>query len=314
MLSVKTKKTTRYYQQRIVYCVGVFRNVLLFSGVNLIIVQTIKAFTSILNGGNISLSVIVTSVLGILFLLTSFSPLLENAIAKFASGIRYVSVKTYIYILPILLTILILWVKVKIGATSVDWQQISDEGGLSEYGTAIVYLLIPLFAYPIAKQFWRQRKKLMALLYSLLSLGSVFVSMEEISWGQRLIGFEEPKFWTENNAQSEFTFHNLSFFQEHLLDRSFILVGFLGSFSWIILYYWQKRQRRKSLIDLSYILPDWPISSFFYPILIFHLIFAFTDGFDFFITKDQEHFEFIMSLGILLFVIINFFRQVKSDR
>ena len=312
-LPSKIKESTSYYQQRIDYCVKVFRHILSWSGIILIIVQIVKAFSLTADGENISQSIIITSILGILFLAASFPPFLKKVTLKFFSQIRYKSFGIYIYVFPILLTILILCAKVKLGPTSDNWQQISDEGGLSEYGTAIAYLLIAVFAYPIAKLFWQQGKKLMASLYYLLTFVSVFISMEEISWGQRLIGFEEPEFWEKHNAQSEFTLHNLSFFQEHLLDQSFLLVGLLGSLSWIILRYWQKRQRQSPTIDLSYIIPNWSISSFFYPTLIFHVLYASTDGFNFLITKDQEHCEFIMSLGILLFILINFIRQGQES-
>ena len=41
--------------------------------------------------------------------------------------------------------------------------------------------------------------------------GAVYIwaGGEEISWGQRLLGFETPEFFAENNDQGEFTIHNL---------------------------------------------------------------------------------------------------------
>ena len=301
--SANSKISTNYYQQRVAFCVKVFRNILRFAGTVLIITQLVKAFIPPFAEG-VDADIVITSALGILFLVISNPLLLDKIIAKLAARSRSR--------IPILFAILILWAKIKIGYDSLSWSQISGEGGLSEYGTAIAYLLIAIFAYPIARQFWRQSQKLLAYAYFLLTFGSFFVSMEEISWGQRLIGFEEPEFWTKHNAQSEFTFHNLSFFHEHFLNQSFIVVGFLGSFSWIVLYYWQNRRQQPPKIDLGYILPSWSISSFFYPTLIFYIIHVYFPGFDFFITKDQEHCEFIMSLGILVFAIANFFRQAKE--
>ena len=46
----------------------------------------------------------------------------------------------------------------------------------------------------------------LGLLYGLLY---VWVAGEEISWGQRIIGFETPEYFQENNDQNEFSFHNL---------------------------------------------------------------------------------------------------------
>ena len=301
-------------RRRIAYCSKVFRVILRLSGIILIVVQIVKLFEadSLLSWD--FASHFVTLILGTLILIASFPFATDKIVAKFASRIHGRKFAIYTYIFPLLFTCLLLCIKIQLGHDSDRWDAMGKEGGLSEYGTAIAYLLITIFAYPMTKQFWRLEQKVLAYFYGLITVGSFFVSMEEISWGQRLIGFEEPKFWAENNAQSEFTFHNLSFYQEHLLNQSFIFIGLIGSFSWSILAYWKKRQRQhKPKVDMSYILPDWKISSFFYPTLIFYTIHVFTDGLGFFITNDQEHCEFIMSIGILIFILINFFRQDKEN-
>ena len=51
---------------------------------------------------------------------------------------------------------------------------------------------------------WRQR-----LILACLVALAVFGAGEEVSWGQRIIGFESPEFFAENNAQRETTLHNL---------------------------------------------------------------------------------------------------------
>ncbi|MGZ5051539.1 MAG: tetratricopeptide repeat protein [Methylobacter sp.] len=45
--------------------------------------------------------------------------------------------------------------------------------------------------------------------FVLLAIASFYVFMEEISWGQRLIGFETPKFFHANSYQDEANVHNL---------------------------------------------------------------------------------------------------------
>ena len=45
--------------------------------------------------------------------------------------------------------------------------------------------------------------------YSLLAVGLLFVSMEEVSWGQWIFGFEPPEAIRTVNKQHEFNFHNL---------------------------------------------------------------------------------------------------------
>ena len=315
-------KSSRYLQ-RIAYSAKVFRITLRCAGVVLLLVQIVKAFLLAAEGkGLITLSIASAAVLAILAIAASLPPFLDHAIAKFAARLRRPSSGLLIYFSALGLTALILFIKILVGPTSEQWRYMSSEGGLSEYGTAIAYLLVPVFTYPTAKQFRRQGEKLMSSLYFLLTAGAFFVGMEEISWGQRLLGFEEPEFWTEHNVQSEFTFHNFGFFQEHLLSLSFLIAGFIGSFCWIGLRYWQKRQKLKQQeamssyqLDLSYLLPDWPISSFFYPILVFYLVIdtALRERYDFLRSADQEHWELVMSLGILLFFVTNFFRQAREQ-
>lgn len=315
ILPAGTSKSVGCYHRRITYSARIFRVTLRLAGAILLIVQLVQAFMAIAEGDSVSLSIVLASIFAILLLLATLPPLLEKAVAKFATRVRRASFGLYLYIVPFAITALLIGVKLRLGPTSDKWRYLGSEGGLSEYGTAIAYLLIPLFTYQIARQFWRHQKKIMTSFYFLFTAGAFFIGMEELSWGQKIIGFEEPKFWAENNVQSEFTFHNLAFYQNNLLHQSFLLAGFLGSFCWIVLRYWQKRQKRLFSIDLSYVLPDWPISSFFYPIMFFYFLFDYTNfrhSVEFLHSPDQEHCELIMSLGILLFVLISFFRQGRE--
>lgn len=47
------------------------------------------------------------------------------------------------------------------------------------------------------------------LVILLAALGFFFFGMEEISWGQRIIGWETPQSWAEANYQEETNLHNL---------------------------------------------------------------------------------------------------------
>ncbi|MFP7672585.1 hypothetical protein ACG74X_04415 [Marivita sp. S0852] len=43
----------------------------------------------------------------------------------------------------------------------------------------------------------------------LYGVAYIWAGGEEISWGQRILGFESPEYFRQNNDQQEFTFHNL---------------------------------------------------------------------------------------------------------
>ena len=327
------------YQRRIKRTVKIFQVIFALAGFVLLVVQIVQGIMALNSGRGISFNIAIGCCVAIALMLIARPPVLNNAIARFAHRSRYRSFQRYVFILPFFMAALVIWAKLKIGPTSDEWRYVSSEGSLSEYGTAIVYLLIPAFAYPMMRQFRKEQKRFLSLYYGLFAFAAFFVGMEEISWGQRLIGFEEPEFISKHNVQSEFTLHNLSFYQNHLLHDSFLLAGFIGSFCWIALRYWQRKQKRKvdhsqpetsgikiaadrsinsnidPNIDPSYVLPDWFLSSYFYPIFIFYLALDYTDlrsRFDFLHHADQEHWEFVMSLGVLLFVMIKFFEQGKA--
>jgi hypothetical protein len=76
--------------------------------------------------------------------------------------------------------------------------------------------------------FFRPGKRNIFLL--LFALAFVFAAGEEISWGQRIFGFATPAAFAANNAQDEFTIHNLNVIQhENGLGSS--LAGMLLNFN-----------------------------------------------------------------------------------
>ena len=60
-----------------------------------------------------------------------------------------------------------------------------------------------------------------------LALGCFFVAGEEISWGQRLIGFGTPEVMARYNYQNEFNFHNLGEWGRNLPRRLYMVSLFL---------------------------------------------------------------------------------------
>jgi hypothetical protein len=66
----------------------------------------------------------------------------------------------------------------------------------------------------------------------LLFIGVVFIiaAFEEISWGQRVLGFDAPEKLLEINQQDEFNFHNIDKkFFDRVVDRSNILFVFIAA-------------------------------------------------------------------------------------
>ena len=90
-----------------------------------------------------------------------------------------------------------------------------DESGPSEWLGAMACLLAAVFFFVSYVRFpetvpafsrWTERNPFVLA----LGLGSALLFLEEISWGQRLFGFETPALWSEINQQNEFNLHNIS--------------------------------------------------------------------------------------------------------
>ena len=60
--------------------------------------------------------------------------------------------------------------------------------------------------------FIKSKPKIRGIWFLLLAIGSFFISMEEISWGQRLLVLTPPQFFAEKNFQAEISFHNIEGF------------------------------------------------------------------------------------------------------
>lgn len=90
------------------------------------------------------------------------------------------------------------------------------EDGIMETLSAALYLVAALFCVLAA---FRMRGsgqpagRLPFIIYLVLAAGLFFIGMEEISWGQRIIGWETPPVFAEGNVQNETNLHN--FFNDY---------------------------------------------------------------------------------------------------
>lgn len=85
----------------------------------------------------------------------------------------------------------------------------AGEDRVVEYGTAIMLFLCSLVLASHALSLARKGRRLQAGLTVLYALLFFFASGEEISWGQRIFGWQPSEFFAENNHQNETNLHNL---------------------------------------------------------------------------------------------------------
>jgi hypothetical protein len=83
-----------------------------------------------------------------------------------------------------------------------------SELGVIELGTAALYLGAAVVALLLVVRQSRAGRVYRAM-YLLVALGAVFIFLEEINYGQYLLGFETPDYFMDHSSKEEFNLHNL---------------------------------------------------------------------------------------------------------
>jgi hypothetical protein len=91
------------------------------------------------------------------------------------------------------------------------FSRLGREDGIVEYLSALLVLAAAAISFFAACRVIRSRERSPMLALLLVGLSGVFfiIGMEEISWGQRIVGFESPSVYLENE-QHEANIHNLA--------------------------------------------------------------------------------------------------------
>lgn len=172
------------------------------------------------------------------------------------------------------------------------------EGGVFEWIQFLCYIFASIIGLISLFKIKSENKHFVNVLLFLFSIGTFFVAMEEISYGQHIFKWEAFGVFKEINLQNETNIHNLRVIMENNLQvKAFIFVGFFGAFSWFL------RSNLNSDIDWRDILfVDRSLALYFLPIAIFYSIIILY-GLRYNIL--QELFETVLSFGFLMVAILN---------
>lgn len=180
--------------------------------------------------------------------------------------------------------------------------QIIREDGLVETAQIFIFLLSSIFAFKISPIF-KHKNKLNFYAFKLLGFLLLFVAMEEMSWGQRIIGVKTPSSISEINSQGEITVHNLHLFQSKL-HLIYMLVGFYGSILPILLNKYKHNLYKK----YSLFFPPAHLFFYFFAILFLYFLLEYQvyylqiiSGYFMDISRWQEVAELILSIGFLFY-------------
>ncbi len=150
----------------------------------------------------------------------------------------------------------------------------------------------------------------MAFLYFCLAAGIFFIIGEEVSWGQRLFGWETPEALKAVNRQHETNIHSL----EGMIDmfRSlYLLIGAYGTILPVLLFRARKSVSYRNVFSL--LSPHFTLLPYFLTTFLWRLYLSFwtlPEKYYFEVSKYSEVVELILALGFLLFISFQF-RKLK---
>jgi hypothetical protein len=214
--------------------------------------------------------------------------------------------KVLVFLFPIALFLTFLSIKILLPGT---YALLIQEDSVIEYAQACLYGVSSVMSFFLSIKFLKNRLTLHGVLYGMLAVGLLFVSLEEISWGQRIFDFANGPYFERHNVQHEVSFHNLDAIQP-LLIKTYVLTGAYGAFAWLFVELFASKGRKNDHI-LNFIVPDWYMSPYFFFVFLVYVLF---DRFmrpspsSFLQWRDQEPVELLLSMGFLSFVIAGYIR------
>lgn len=164
--------------------------------------------------------------------------------------------------------------------------QYTTEDGYIEYFTSFFLLATSLYClYKAPRMYgkWARAFHYVAAAVFLFGFG------EEISWGQRILGFEVPDNLEKINPQSELTLHNIHLNGVNLNKLIFGKMLYLGVFVYFLGFpvLYQRKQWFRQLVDKSGLPLPTPLQALLY-VLFFISLLLISDG------KKWEIQEFVL--------------------
>jgi hypothetical protein len=164
---------------------------------------------------------------------------------------------------------------------------VSTEDSWVEYGTFAAFALTAFLVGRLALQ---PGARLRRAIWAIIAVVAALVALDEISWGQRIIGLRTPEPLLEINRQGEITFHNL----EGVSGKMMRLSLSYGLVAWIVISVVALWARRRFNVDpMASGLPFFPMRLVPFGLVVVWLNIAAP------VVKTGEFSEFVISLFAL---------------
>lgn len=183
---------------------------------------------------------------------------------------------------------------------------ITAEDSILEWSQFLFVFLSSLICGAISIRLARMKQYPLAALYALLALAALFVAGEEISWGQRVFGWETPEALDAINHQGETNVHNIRWVQR-LFGFAVLIGGMYGTITPLLSLKYPGKQPR-TLTHFMLVPPLFSVTSFLMPFAYRAFRILIWPGTDFMVVKIGKGPELCLYFGLLVFTALNLWR------
>jgi hypothetical protein len=177
------------------------------------------------------------------------------------------------------------------------------EDGPIEWAQFLFYAGTCILCASIAYRRLKAGHPWQALLFAGLAFATLFISGEEIAWGQRIFGIQTPEGLKEINAQGETTVHNIGKIQDAFNLAMFFAAGYAA-----VAYFLRQRidigsrwdQANYLFIPPLFLVPSFLVT-FVYKLIRYTVVRQ--PGFT--VTRYAELAELCLAFGLCVFVYLN---------
>jgi len=187
------------------------------------------------------------------------------------------------------------------------------EDGIVEDGQILFYSLTLVLSLINARRQWCAGEKMEASLFLGFSLCLFFLIGEEISWGQRIFGWQTVGSLSSLNKQDEYNLHNF-YGVESTFKWIQMLVGAYGSILPLVVLRWKVPDRFEKFAATT--IPHFSLIPYFFMMFIWKIFRNLTDvpeRFNFVVSEYNEVLELILAVGFFLFMIYQLRRSRRKD-
>ncbi len=191
------------------------------------------------------------------------------------------------------------------------YKAFTGEDGISENLQVLFWTFALILGLVVMGRLWQKGSKIFALLYLVLNIGIVFIVGEEISWGQRIFGWETSEELKAINKQEETNLHNI----EGVGDKIkwlHVLIGSYGTIFPLLALLFRADARYREALSL--LVPHYTLLPHFFATLVWRLqanLWKPPKSLYFVITEYSEVMELVLAVAFFMFLLFQF-RRLKS--